>query len=115
MADKGWGLEEARGLIAVLQTEVRPFGYHITLGGSVLNTGRSVKDLDLYFIPLDNDKAAPPVLGKLLDWLAVHFGPSKAIGNNHNYGNPTGVYAHKLEFGFLDRRVDVFIVGEGIC
>ena len=42
-----WYLDEALGLIRELQPNVFKFGYHLALGGSVLNVGLSVNDLDI--------------------------------------------------------------------
>lgn len=47
-----WKLKDGLALVRKLQPETRQFGYHLTLGGGVLNTGKSRKDLDLFFLPL---------------------------------------------------------------
>lgn len=52
-----WVLDEVMELIRDLQPKVRLLGYHIALGGGVLNNGQSDKDLDLYFLPIYDDNA----------------------------------------------------------
>jgi len=49
-----WNLEDGLRLCRALQPETRKFGYHLALGGGVLNQGVSYKDIDLYLLPLDN-------------------------------------------------------------
>ena len=56
MADKPWTLDAALDLIRGLQPKTPDCGYHLCLGGGVLNNGRSDKDLDLYFLPLGSGK-----------------------------------------------------------
>lgn len=77
-----WKLEEGLNLIRALQGRVREFGYHIALGGGVLNNGTSDKDLDLYFLPLENDSIAKGNIDGLLDWLAGLWGEPAAIGSS---------------------------------
>lgn len=48
-----WLLDDALGVIRALQPQTRQFGYHLCLGGGVLNKGESEKDLDLYFLPMN--------------------------------------------------------------
>ena len=50
-----WTFNNALPYISELQPRVKKCGYHLCLGGGVLNKGKSNKDLDLYFLPLDND------------------------------------------------------------
>lgn len=74
-----WTLEDGLTLVRALQPKTRDFGYHLTLGGSVLNIGRSSKDLDLFFLPMDNSKSTN-ALG-LLKWLGTLWGKGQSIGN----------------------------------
>lgn len=135
--DKIWTLAEARALIATLQSHVRVFGFHVCLGGGVLNTGMSAKDLDLYFLPLDREdqKIDPKAL---LAFLTSTWGPGRGmsekaaikryIASLHNDSrlfdppiNPTpeqdypqmkgSPYTHKLKFVWSGLRIDVFIIG----
>lgn len=47
-----WELDGALRVIRALQPATRQFGYHLALGGGVMNKGESRKDLDLYFLPM---------------------------------------------------------------
>jgi len=68
MADT-WKIDDALPLIRALQPITRRFNYHLALGGGVLNKGYSNKDLDLFFLPLDNktDQPDPNGLKAYLD------------------------------------------------
>lgn len=46
-----WYLSDAQTLVRELQEHIWPLGWHVTLGGGVLNHGYSDKDLDLYLLP----------------------------------------------------------------
>ncbi len=46
-----WTIEAALLLIRRLQPALRAYGYHLALGGGVLNRGSSGHDLDLYLLP----------------------------------------------------------------
>lgn len=76
-----WKLEEGLKLVRALQGRVREFGYHITLGGGVLNKGESDKDLDLYFLPYNNPSVAKENPDGLIEWLSVLWGEPQRIGN----------------------------------
>lgn len=77
-----WTLDEGLKLVRAIQEPSRKFGYHITLGGSVLNGGESKKDIDLYFHPMDNGE--PINTDGLLDWLSGLWGGSAPIGKDYN-------------------------------
>ncbi len=49
-----WYLADAQLLVRKLQAIAWPNGWHIALGGGVLNHGYSDKDLDLYALPIYN-------------------------------------------------------------
>lgn len=78
---KPWRLEEGLTLVRALQEKTRTFGFHIALGGSVLNTGESDKDLDLYFLPFNNTKVAKEDDSGLIQWLSKLWGEPRVIGN----------------------------------
>lgn len=73
-----WKLDEGLELIRLLQPKTRDFGYHLTLGGGVLNKGESNKDLDLFFLPLDNASVAVDAEG-LLRWLQGLWGDYEGL------------------------------------
>jgi hypothetical protein len=47
-----WTLDEALKLIRALQPETVKHGYHLTLGGGLLTSDLSDRNLELYFLPL---------------------------------------------------------------
>ena len=49
-----WTITDALNLIRDLQLNLRKVGYHLALGGGVLNRGGSAHDLDLYLLPIYN-------------------------------------------------------------
>lgn len=122
-----WRLDEALELIRALQSDVRKFGYHLCLGGGVLNTGKSDKDLDLYFLSLDNQGPSDP------DALIAHLEniwSCKGVdiwGSGTTDGGPDpsevqpplagpapvnpSPYTVKLMFSYTNLRIDVFILG----
>jgi len=83
-----WTLNDALALVRALQPKTRDFSYHLALGGGVLNTGRSKKDVDLYFLPLDNNKKPSDAKG-LVAWLTKEWGQPEVLGGD--YGEPEEV------------------------
>jgi hypothetical protein len=77
-----WTIEDALKTIRALQIGAVNFGYHICLGGGVLNHGSSKKDLDLYFLPYNNPsfKEDRPAL---IAWLEGMWGVGKSIVTSH--------------------------------
>ena len=104
-----WTLDESRLELARIQHGSRAFGYHVTMGGGVINNGQSSHDLDLYFLPLDNDQASPNATN-LQTWLETLWGPSYPL-NDPAYG-PSPYYKLKLKFlPLVSKRIDVFVIG----
>lgn len=104
-----WTLEQALPLVRALQPQTRQFGFHLCLGGGVLNAGASDKDLDLYFLTLDNQQQ-PADVDKLVAWLEGVFGKSDNLFGDYK-GDPTSPYTRKLKFQQAGQRIDAFIVG----
>lgn len=77
---KLWQLEDGIKLVRAIHATTKQFGYHLALGGSVLNFGESKKDLDLYFLPLCNPKF-PEDSKSLIAWLTSMWGEPDPIGN----------------------------------
>lgn len=77
-----WTLDQGVRLVRALQESSRKFGYHLTLGGGVVNKGSSSKDVDLFFLPLDNDKDVPDP-DALLKWLEEMWGSSHNIRRDY--------------------------------
>lgn len=104
-----WTLDEGRAEVERVQQGSRAYGYHVALGGSVLNKGESRKDLDLYFLPLDSDESKPD-RDCLVAWLESLWGDSESL-TDPRYA-AFSWYAAKLRFDpIVTKRIDVFIVG----
>jgi hypothetical protein len=73
-----WNLDEGIKLVRALQPGTRKFGYHLTIGGSVVNEGKSEKDIDLYFHPMQNKDFKEDTVG-LIDWLEGMWGKANPI------------------------------------
>lgn len=101
-----WTLALALNLVRDVQEAVKPFGYHVALGGGCLNRGMSNKDVDLYFLPLAND---PNYLG-LLMFLSKQWGYPELINKDGIMYEPEKHYRTKLKYWSLQRRIDAFIV-----
>ena len=71
-----WELGDALGVIRELQREARLLDFHVTLGGGVLNTGQSYKDLDLFVLPLNDTN---PGLDEITALLTRWFGPLEPL------------------------------------
>ena len=105
-----WTLEAALEVIRAIQPLVREFGYHVALGGGVLNKGESRKDLDLYFLSLDNPKT-PADASRLTRWLDATWGKGTPIGDDDYDTDKDVVYAEKNTYTSQGRRIDVFVIG----
>ena len=131
-----WTFEEAQKLIMTMQPFAKEHGYHIALGGGVLNKLSSTKDLDMYFLPLDNGLKLKNV--ELIMWLSSLFGPGQMIEPGMydnidkakpgifgqvnllnpppndpeyvNYKSKSSAYTHKIMFHLDKKRIDVFII-----
>lgn len=102
-----WTMEQGLVVVRTLQPLAQLFGYHIALGGGVLNRGASDKDLDLYFLPRLGVAHRPQ---QLLIRLASRWGEEQRIGSDG--AEEQGVYEYKVQFNALGKRIDVFVVKE---
>lgn len=109
-----WTLEDALDVIKILQPKLREINYHVTLGGGVLNNGSSPNDLDLYFLPLEDESNHPddrkhPQYQSVMETLHHQFG----ITGNYmeDYENLRTSYKVKLTYHLKSgRKVDAFIL-----
>lgn len=101
-----WTFEDALPLVRAIQPETRNFKYHLTLGGGVLNNGKSDKDLDLYFLPMFDRKRAD--WRGLLEYLEKQWGKSSILGRDYP---DTDLYAVAAKFTYGGLRIDSFILG----
>lgn len=104
-----WTLDEGLAIIRRIQPETRGYGYHLTLGGGVMNAGQSTKDLDLFFIPLDNrpEEADHAGMKELLD---EEFGEGESLRDPHYEDVGLRLFAYKWEYNVDGKRIDVFIM-----
>lgn len=104
----GWNLDQGLALVQNIQDDIRQFNYHVALGGGVLNNGESTKDVDIYFLPMDN--GIPMAPAGLLSFLEGRFGKSTPITSNEGYSD-SSAYKHKVKFNlFTGQRIDAFIL-----
>ena len=102
-----WHLQDALLLVWDIQETTRLFGYHVALGGGVLNRGYSTKDLDLYFLPLCNENDHDPAALKAE--LVRQFGPCEPIGKYNGYDTQDDHKRLKFKFANAGKRIDAFI------
>lgn len=102
-----WNLEQGRALIQQLQPLTREFGYHLTLGGGVLNTGASTKDLDLFFLPMEGQEFKRQWMMNKLHEL---WGAGENLHGSPDYERVGCLYPIKWKFMVQGKRVDVFIL-----
>jgi hypothetical protein len=105
-----WTLEDALPLIRALQPDTKRYGYHLCLGGGVLNKGHSDKDLDLYFLPLGPNNADPD---GLLAYITSLWGEGEPLSSRRakdpSYP-PDPIMRKRSKFSYSGMRIDVFIV-----
>ena len=103
-----WTLAAGLKLIRAIQPEAKKLGYHIALGGGVLNIGLSYKDLDLYLLPMCcSDKQ--PDKSELIALLTKMWGHGVAIGKGEYSDEPP--YTAKIRYNYSGTRIEVFILG----
>lgn len=104
-----WTLDQAVAVVQDIEPGIRALSYHTLLGGSVLHDGRSDKDLDLFFYPLNGSKSDPT---KVLQFLYKKFGPSEALRDSPDYGAEDALTTYVKEmvkYTVKGKRIDVFI------
>lgn len=110
-----WYLPDAQLLVRELQAKLWPVGWHVALGGGVLNHGYSDKDVDLYVLPIYREGQPPNVddatraVFEVLDAPTTGLLPSSLMGKpiHECYASAT---EHIYRSGPGRRRVDVFVM-----
>ena len=97
-----WTMTDALLLVRTLQPRLHAHNWHVALGGSVLNTGRSDKDLDLFFLPFSNTDTRVDVVPMLIEL----WGPGERIDELYP---AVGIFGAKLKFFVDGKRIDAFI------
>lgn len=104
-----WTFELAQPFIAGLQVSAKQLGYHIALGGGVLNNLKSDKDLDLYFLPMQNGEESDPE--SLLRVLEEAWSKLQPFSNNDAYSKmDDGIWTFKGKIICQGRRIDIWIM-----
>ncbi|MGE3341548.1 MAG: hypothetical protein AB7J46_06665 [Candidatus Altimarinota bacterium] len=113
-----WTLDQGLSVVRDLQPNVKKLGYHLCLGGGVLNNGESTKDIDLYFLPLDNAEYPVDSEGLLNMLQNRYLTKIEPLGKPYNdqYEIPY-IFKGKFFWNFYDGvqtknlRFDIFIMG----
>lgn len=106
-----WYLADAQLLVRTLQAVLWPVGWHVSLGGGVLNHGYSDKDLDLYVLPIYRPANLPDAFEARLLLGEVFKGSEGYVLASSLDGLPEHeCYAHSVSFEWGSKRVDVFVV-----
>jgi hypothetical protein len=101
-----WTLDEALIVIRALQPNLKPLEWHVALGGGVLNTGASDKDLDLYILGFNG--ALLQDVAPVIVLLSARWGVASQITDADEYpADPR--YREKVKFDVDGKRIDVFI------
>ena len=110
-----WYLADALLLVRKLQAAVWPLGWHVALGGGVLNHGYSDKDLDIYVLPIYDEERFPRGIQNteelgvaLLDVFSdgpINNVPASLIG-----AEPHECFQVSAAYAYENKRVDVFVV-----
>lgn len=99
-----WDFEKALKLIRETQETAKSYGYHIALGGGVLNKGYSNKDLDLYFLPL---VGIDENFDGLMLALNIGWGYGEEFGYKESFDKPT---PYRMSLRFIGtKKTDAFI------
>lgn len=75
-----WTLSEGLEVVRGIQQPIRAYGYHVAIGGGVVNKGQSDKDLDLYFLPMNGASTPPADALALRAYLVTEFGTEYPLG-----------------------------------
>lgn len=97
-----WEIADALALIRDIQPRLHAIKWHVALGGSVLNSGVSQKDVDLYVLPFSDTETTADVF----PFLVSLWGAGDPIGLGYQ---PSGMYAVKWKWIVDGRRIDAFI------
>lgn len=107
-----WDIDSGLTVVRLLQQDIRKFGYHVAVGGGVVNKGFSNKDLDLYFLPMNGlGRGKPSDPMRLHAYLEKLWGPSQPLGS-YEYGEKDmqPVYGIAVKFFWnKQKRIDCFI------
>lgn len=107
-----WDLDAGLLVVRMLQQDVRAYGYHVAIGGGVVDNGVSNKDLDLYFLPMGgfNDRRWRKDPEGLIRYLENLWGLSASLSNDEYGEQKEMIYKKAVKF-FRNKqeRIDCFI------
>jgi hypothetical protein len=106
-----WYRGEAIQLIQDVREIALRHNYHVALGGSVLHVGHSLKDVDVYFLPMHG--TGHPNCEGLLGALDLHWGIAEDMADRDKYPTERGYRAAKKVFWRLEphKRIDFWVLG----
>jgi len=111
-----WTLEQGLVVVRAIQPESRVYGYHVCLGGGVMNRGHSDKDLDIFLLPMcncDQDNSDPVTA---IAWLEGLWGPAEdmTVQSDRYPHQFDEMYARKVKFSLPSgQRIDLFVMKGG--
>jgi hypothetical protein len=100
-----WTYGDAPALVRELEPIARRNNYATALGGSVLHKGLSHNDIDIIFLPLENQDIAPSSMTMIED-LKKHFSEIKKADDKNRYASDRRAIYKAVRSG---RRIDLFI------
>lgn len=106
-----WTLQKALTLIRDIQPTVHELGYHVTLGGGVLNNGESKKDLDIFILRKNNVTrvSSHDVVSKVMQLLDGRWSP---LRDSPDYGPDADFHmkeAYQRKADGAYGRIDLFV------
>ncbi len=103
---KKWTREMGVDLAASMAPFIRPLGYQVMLGGSVLTKGVSQKNINLYFMPSAEPTQVTPKDMELITWLASILGKAT---KTYTATVTNTTYKHYFDFSYDGLTVQVRI------
>lgn len=106
-----WNRDQAFEIINKIQVQCSWYNFHCLLGGSVLNYGTSLKDLDLYFLPLNNEEEKR--YESLIEILSKELNSGhklEILNNSEEYIDNDSLYHSMLKANYNGKRIDIFII-----
>lgn len=103
-----WTLQQAQHLISDIEPLIRELHYHTLLGGSVLHTGQSDHDLDIWFFPLNGyERASRPIM----ELLFTLFEGMRPLRDSPDYAAGEPYHITEMYQGtYMGKRVDLFVL-----
>lgn len=108
-----WTLDEALDIIRRIQPKLKEINYHVCLGGGVQNNGSSDHDLDLYFLPLEDEYAGENKDLDIFNVMKVMHEVTGKLGrdiNDTNYEHTRTIFNKKIRYMYQNKQIDCFII-----